>query len=58
MLNFYFKDQSVIEYRTQASLTWVDYFSSIGGLLGLFISLSWVTLFELLWLYLSIVFEE
>ena len=54
ILQVYFKTSSVMEYETYPSQTWIDFFSIIGGLLGLCIGLSIVTVIELFWLLLRI----
>jgi len=54
MVQIYFKTSSIIEFGTSVSQTWIDYFSAIGGLLGLCIGLSILTLIELLWWFLII----
>jgi len=43
-----------VEYQTYPSQTWIQFFSAIGGLLGLCIGLSIVTFVELFWLILRI----
>jgi amiloride-sensitive sodium channel len=55
MVQIFFKTSSIIEFGTSARQTWIDYFSSIGGLLGLCIGLSILTLIELVWWFLIIV---
>ena len=50
IVEFYFKTPSVIEFNTSVRLTWIDFFSAIGGLLGLCIGMSIVTFIELFWL--------
>jgi hypothetical protein len=50
ILNVYFDTSSVMQFGTQASQEWVDFFSNVGGLLGLCIGLSLVTIIELIWL--------
>jgi uncharacterized membrane protein len=54
MLQIYFKTSTVLEYETFPSQTWIDFFSIIGGLLGLCIGMSIVTVVELFWLLLQI----
>ena len=55
VVEFYFKKSSVIEFSTNVRLTWIDFFSAIGGLLGLCIGVSIVTFVELFWLSLRLV---
>ena len=50
ILNVYFDTSSVMQFGTQASQGWIDFFSNVGGLLGLCIGLSIVTIVELIWL--------
>jgi len=54
-VQFFFKTSTIIEFESNPSLTWVTFFSNIGGLLGLCIGLSIVTVVELFWLGLKIV---
>jgi hypothetical protein len=54
VLQVYFKTPTVMEYQTFPSRSWIDFFSAIGGLLGLRIGLSIVTFVELFWLVLRI----
>jgi len=35
-------------------MTWIDYFSAVGGLLGLVLGMGFFSLFELIWLCLRI----
>ena len=50
ILNVYFDTVSVMQFGTQESQGWIDFISNVGGLLGLCIGLSIVTLIELIWL--------
>ena len=50
MLNIYFDAVSVMQFGTQESQGWIDFFSNVGGLLGLCIGMSIVTIIELIWL--------
>ena len=50
VLQIYFKSPTVMEYKTFPSQTWVGFFSTIGGLLGLCIGMSIITFVELFWL--------
>ena len=54
IVQFYFLTSSVIEFKTSQSQSWIDYLSAVGGLLGLCIGLSIVTIVELFWLCLRI----
>jgi len=50
IVQFYFMKSSVIEFETSPSQNWIDFFSAIGGLLGLCIGISIITFVELFWL--------
>ena len=50
VVQIYFENPTVFQYLRQPKSTWVDFFSSIGGLLGLCLGLSIVTVVELFWL--------
>ena len=54
LVQFYFKSASVQEFQTDVSQTWIDFFSAIGGLLGLCIGISIVTFVELFWLLFKV----
>jgi hypothetical protein len=53
--SFFFRKTSIIELNTDVSQTWIEFFSVIGGLLGLCIGMSIVTFIELFWLCCRIV---
>ena len=55
IVQFYFKTATIMEFETTPSQTWVSFLSTIGGLLGLCIGLSIMTLVEIFWLSLNIV---
>ena len=50
ILSVYFDKPTLLQFGTQASQTWIQYFSNVGGLLGLCIGLSIVTIVEIIWL--------
>jgi hypothetical protein len=54
ILQLYFKSPTMMEYKTFPSQTWISFFSAIGGLLGLCIGMSIVTVIELVWLCITI----
>ena len=49
MVNFYFDKSSVLQYIRQERMTKVDYISQIGGLLGLFMGISFISGIELIY---------
>jgi hypothetical protein len=50
ILSVYFEKPTLLQFGTQASQTWIQYLSNVGGLLGLCIGLSIVTIVEIFWL--------
>ena len=57
LLEVFFEATTVIQFSTYATQTWADYFANIGGLLGLCIGLSIVTLVELAWLGMKLAWK-
>ena len=55
ILNVYFDSTTVMKFKSEKRQTWIDYFSIVGGALGLCIGLSIVTIVELFWVCLTIV---
>ena len=49
MVNFYFDKSSILQYIRQERMTKVDYISQIGGLLGLFLGISFISGIELIY---------
>ena len=53
VLNVYFDSTTVLKLKSEKRQTWIDYFSSVGGAMGLCIGLSIVTIVELFWVCLT-----
>jgi amiloride-sensitive sodium channel len=53
MVQVFFEPSAVFLVGSQPSQTWIDYFSSVGGLLGLCLGISIVTFIELFWLAIN-----
>jgi hypothetical protein len=53
-LNIYFDQTTALQFKTQASQSWAEYFANVGGVLGLCIGLCIVTIFELVWIIFRI----
>ena len=50
--NFYFDKSTIIRFKRAQRMTWTDYISQIGGLLGLAIGFSFVSLMEIIyWIF-------
>ena len=52
VLNVFFDSTTVMLFKSQRRQSWLDYFSAVGGALGLCIGLSIITVVELVWLCL------
>ena len=50
VLKVFFDSTTVMLYETQPTQSWIDYFSAVGGALGLCIGLSIMTVIEIIWL--------
>ena len=50
LIQIFFQKSTVIEMGSQPRMTWIDYFSTVGGLLGLVLGMGIVSFIELIWL--------
>ncbi len=55
VVQVYFKKSTVFQMGCQPTMTWIDYLSTVGGLLGLVLGMGIVSVIELVWLCLRIV---
>ncbi len=53
VISFFFPNQRNLKVLTQASQTWATFFSSVGGISGLLIGFSLITVFEIFWLQMQ-----
>ena len=53
-LQIFFETSSVMEIVSQLRMTWVDFFSNIGGLLGLVLGMGFISFIEIIWLALRL----
>ena len=58
MVQIVYQQSTVVAMISQPSMTWTDYFSAVGGLLGLVLGMGFVSVVELVWLCLRIVAME
>lgn len=58
LMHIYFKRTTVFQMGSQATMTWIDFLSQVGGLLGLCIGISILTFIELFWLCLRILAQK
>ncbi len=54
MVQVFFEPSAIFLFGSDSSQTWVDFFATVGGLLGLCIGVSIITIVELLWLCLRL----
>ena len=54
-VKIFFKSATAIIIERQPVMTWIDFFSNVGGLLGLVLGIGAITLMELIWLSYQIV---
>jgi len=55
MVEIIFQKSTLVEMESQHAMSWTDYFSAVGGLLGLVLGMGFYSLFELVWLCARIV---
>ena len=49
-----FRKSTIIQMSRKARMNWIDYFSTVGGLLGLVLGMGIVSIVEILWLCLRL----
>ena len=55
VVEIYFRKASIIEIGLQSKMGWIDYLSTVGGLLGLVLGMGFVSFIELVWLGIRLV---
>ena len=55
IVDIYFQKSSVIQMGRQSRMTWVDYLSNVGGLMGLVLGMGFVSFIEIFWLGLRLI---
>jgi hypothetical protein len=58
MVEIIYQKSTLLQINNQLAMTWIDYFSAVGGLLGLVLGIGFVSFFELLWLSLRIASKQ
>jgi hypothetical protein len=54
VVHLFFEAPAVFHFQSQLQQTWISFFSTVGGLLGLCIGISLVSFIELFWLAVKI----
>jgi len=55
MVQIIYQKSTAIVMKSQLTMTWIDYFSAVGGLLGLVLGMGFVSFIELFWLGMRII---
>ena len=55
MVQVIYQKSTIVLMGSKLTMTWIDYFATVGGLLGLVLGMGLITFIELLWLCLRIV---
>ena len=55
VVEIYFKKASLIQMGLQSKMGWIDYLSTVGGLLGLVLGMGFVSFIELIWLGIRLI---
>ena len=54
LVEIFFKKPTLVLVSRKARMNWIDYFSTVGGLLGLVLGMGSISVVELLWLCLRL----
>ncbi len=57
MVHIIFKKSTLVQMGSQRTMTWIDYFSQVGGILGLLLGMGFVSFIELIWLFARMFLE-
>jgi len=50
VVEIFYRKSTIFQMGTKATMTWIDYFSTVGGLLGLVLGMGFISFIELVWL--------
>ena len=50
MVHIIYKKSTLVKFGSQQMMTWVDYFSQVGGILGLLLGMGFMSFIEIIWL--------
>ena len=54
LVEIYFRKSTIIQMGRQARMNWIEYFSTVGGLLGLVLGMGIISIIELIWVCLRL----
>ena len=49
IVRIFFQKSTVLQIGSQPRMTWIDYFSTVGGLLGLVLGMGIISFIEVIW---------
>ena len=52
LVEIYYPSSKIISMKTQSRMSWIDYLSTVGGLLGLVLGMGFMSFIEIFWLCL------
>ena len=55
LVEIYFRKSTIIQMGRQARMNWIEYFSTVGGLLGLVLGMGIISVIEVIWVCLRLV---
>jgi len=55
MVQIIYQKSTAVVMGSQLTMTWIDYFSAVGGLLGLVLGMGFISFIELFWLGMRMV---
>ena len=58
MVQIMYQKSTIVLTGSWLTMTWIDYFSAVGGLLGLVLGMGFVTFIEMFWLGLRIISQH
>jgi len=58
MVEIIYQKSTLVQIQSQLAMTWIDYFSAVGGLMGLVLGMGFFSVFELIWLCLRAVSKK
>ena len=57
MVQIIYQKPTVVVMRSRQTMSWIDYFAAVGGLLGLVLGMGIISFFELFWLFCRIFYQ-
>ena len=54
VVELFYQRPTALVMGSQLTMTWIDYFATVGGLLGLMLGMGLVSFIEIIWLFLRI----